>query len=50
MGSHGSHEIPLRMGIRSAMVWERDGNGNEVHENGNYDVGVGNCVCVSVVA
>ena len=31
----------MRMGIRSAMVWERDGNENEVHKNGNYDVGVG---------
>ena len=30
-----SHGIPMRMGIRSAMGWEWDGNGNEVHGNGN---------------
>ena len=28
----GPHGIPMRMGIRLAMVWERNGNGNEVHE------------------
>ena len=33
--SHGSRWIPIRMGIRSAMGWEWDGNGNEVHGNGN---------------
>ena len=28
----------MGMGIRSAMVWVWDGN--EMHGNGNYDVGV----------
>ena len=26
--SHGSHGIPMGMGVRSAMGWEWDGNGN----------------------
>ena len=28
LGSHGSHGIPMGMGVRSAMGWEWDGNGN----------------------
>ena len=26
--THGSHGIPMGMGVRSAMKWEWDGNGN----------------------
>ena len=28
LGSHGSHGIHMEMGVRSAMGWEWDGNGN----------------------
>ena len=34
-GMLGFHGISMRMGIRSAMLWEWDRNKNKVHGDGN---------------